>query len=817
MTGQRHPVIREVRLRNARIGPAHLEEDDPEPDGGTCPLCPRFVHVHVPGRRWAKSEPKRVEETDWHALLHDKCANCPESTPQWRPSLCSFCRHLRPLHLLTCVPGLFSVQVHFYDSEVPEGHITCDFCRFACSIHTGSVTINLISTSIQQLAKAAHREHAHRKEVRSEDWFDFLSAERLNTGPIVSGEIMAPGSQPVELEDWQWRHLEKGLETCWAHHELCGDSFGDRRMERRNRTLHDLCRASRGDESFAHFRVIDLFENRVVDAPQDCRYVALSYVWGQASHQWLQATRSSIRNLGEIGSLATGCVANTIVDAMELCRKLNLRYLWADQLCIVQDDEADVEDQVNGMAQIFSSAYFVLIAADGNYMGCGLPGISKPCKTWNISGLQLKACSSKLLLDATWESTWASRGWTYQEGVLCRRNLYSTAFGLRFVCETEGLDADYLGQWTRAARDVDRRRTLLLQMHRLAENKYGAYQRHLSSYRRRTLGNDSDLCNAFTGILESLYGKGSSSFGLPHQDFDKALLWLPIGQSPGQILRYLDTATPTWSWSSISGQIHPSFLRGRSFCGTVAPWFRLAANRLERIDASSMSFTGPPGPFFMALAWSAGCIEAEYPLKRYEKTALSSLANDSRKRWPYYADFYKDAFDGTQVEVGKLAFAGSHGWLVTRTQSAIFTLSIMAETDQNKNLLIHDEEHNPAGLLYGNDPRVSSVLLPPIFENKDSGFEFIALSIFDLRENKTWPLYAGHRPSELDTDHPYLRSEGLLNYPNLRGEAVPGQPAVAVMLIARGEKNVATRISLGWILLSKWEKAKRNFETIVLE
>ncbi|KAF2092486.1 heterokaryon incompatibility [Rhizodiscina lignyota] len=78
------------------------------------------------------------------------------------------------------------------------------------------------------------------------------------------------------------------------------------------------------------------------------RYVALSYVWGDAVHSSkLRASRSNITDLHVLGSLKSEHLPATIEDAITICKRLDQRFLWVDSLCVVQDDAVDQKEQIN--------------------------------------------------------------------------------------------------------------------------------------------------------------------------------------------------------------------------------------------------------------------------------------------------------------------------------------------------------------------------------------------------------------------------------------------------------------------------------------
>lgn len=90
----------------------------------------------------------------------------------------------------------------------------------------------------------------------------------------------------------------------------------------------------------------------MIAAPPNCRYMALSYVWGDpkemGSRRWLMKTahvnESQLHN-----GLDLDLLPKTITDAMALVSKIGERYLWVDALCIVQDDFKELAEQTSQM------------------------------------------------------------------------------------------------------------------------------------------------------------------------------------------------------------------------------------------------------------------------------------------------------------------------------------------------------------------------------------------------------------------------------------------------------------------------------------
>lgn len=83
--------------------------------------------------------------------------------------------------------------------------------------------------------------------------------------------------------------------------------------------------------------------------PKKCQYVTLSYVWG--TFLSFMTTKANIKELESPGILRTLAhqLPKTIRDAIDLVRMLGYRFLWVDRLCIVQDDEVNVQANVWNM------------------------------------------------------------------------------------------------------------------------------------------------------------------------------------------------------------------------------------------------------------------------------------------------------------------------------------------------------------------------------------------------------------------------------------------------------------------------------------
>jgi len=128
------------------------------------------------------------------------------------------------------------------------------------------------------------------------------------------------------------------------------------------------------------FRLIDVEAMCIVYAPRQCRYIALSYVWGRRNKSRLVLTGDNEEALMEPGALALSeartSIPNTILDAMSVVRKLRERYLWVDSLCLLQDEANELQDCVAVMDLFYEMAVLTIVAASGEDAWSGLPGVA---------------------------------------------------------------------------------------------------------------------------------------------------------------------------------------------------------------------------------------------------------------------------------------------------------------------------------------------------------------------------------------------------------------------------------------------------------
>lgn len=190
-----------------------------------------------------------------------------------------------------------------------------------------------------------------------------------------------------------------GIEACQKHHGKC--RVGNHRK-------------------IAGLQLIDCQKREVVCAPPDCKYAALSYVWGSSSTQV-----DDLHNL-----------PRTIEDALVVAQNLGFQYIRIDRYCIDQDNKREKHTQIQQMGLIYGQAEVTIIAAAGRNPEHGLPGVTTARAENTLFEFEQHRLrplwqSSESLVS---QSAWMTRAWTYQEFILSRRRLFFTGQHVFLEC-----------------------------------------------------------------------------------------------------------------------------------------------------------------------------------------------------------------------------------------------------------------------------------------------------------------------------------------------------------------------------------------------
>ncbi|KAJ0109926.1 HET-domain-containing protein [Diaporthe amygdali] len=182
---------------------------------------------------------------------------------------------------------------------------------------------------------------------------------------------------------------------------------------------HKRCCAAEPRPKVLGLEVIDTKTQEVIKAPDQCKYLALSYVWGEQSGG---SPGHSIQSSPPV-----------IKDAISVTNSMGYNYLWVDRYCISDPEERP--RIISQMDQIYANASITIIAAADRDTEMGLCGVSMHRQLQERVDIQDTA-----LLELPFghenltSSKWASRAWTYQEGYLSTRRLIFTNTQILFLC-----------------------------------------------------------------------------------------------------------------------------------------------------------------------------------------------------------------------------------------------------------------------------------------------------------------------------------------------------------------------------------------------
>ncbi|KAF9468367.1 heterokaryon incompatibility protein-domain-containing protein [Collybia nuda] len=365
------------------------------------------------------------------------------------------------------------------------------------------------------------------------------------------------------------------------------------------------------DESLPQtVRMLDVKAMSIVSASQVSRYIALSYLWGGIGTVY-QTTQANITRRTTPGGLDISILPSSISDSIHLCLQLDVQYLWVDALCIIQDSMEDKAIQIGVMELIYGSSYFTIFAVGGNNAHAPLPGLfpgTRPVQQHVevIHGLHLTV-PLPTLREVLAQSTWGTRGWTYQELMLSSRRLFFTGQQTYFECGQDIWCEDVAVESKRLPRSYHPLQhtgggnfTYLRAPPSWARKDYMlGYMTAITQYTQRNLTNDSDAVDAISALTNAMTkgfklggGQGVPSkafrYGLAITDLNQALLWQPTTQL---VRRHIPTGSPwpSWSWAGWRGPVqYRDILSGRDVPrpmeSLIDIWYICEGGRLVEIS-----------------------------------------------------------------------------------------------------------------------------------------------------------------------------------------------------------------------------------------
>jgi hypothetical protein len=335
------------------------------------------------------------------------------------------------------------------------------------------------------------------------------------------------------------------------------------------------------------FKLIDCNTRQIIsrndNQGNDHPYVALSYLWGKPTKK------------SRFYKALPNTLPQTIEDALQVTKQLGYRYIWIDRFCINQESDEEKQEQFPNMDVIYSNAQITIIAAAGDGPDHGLPGITPraPNQPSVRIGKHSLVSAMKDPMSSILQSTWNTRGWTYQEGILsCRRLIFTdeqTYFECRsmYCCEALNFPLQYLH-----TQDQQRFKAAFCN-----DSNVGIFPKSFGStawevvdrieeYTKRMLSHPSDILNALLGVLKAVENGPRNvrhCFGVPilpspprsrttkDDDSDtrnvdySPYVWSPMAGFCTGLCWDVDKPVhrrpgfPSWSWVGWIGNIHWAF------------------------------------------------------------------------------------------------------------------------------------------------------------------------------------------------------------------------------------------------------------------
>ena len=367
---------------------------------------------------------------------------------------------------------------------------------------------------------------------------------------LRNGRLRSPICEPEVLRTW--------LSKCESSHSMCWWTGPKPSLRLR---LFDI-----------KFRCVRQFR---ISSDNTVRYIALSYVWGSQA-QRLTLSRANHKALSKKGAISLHEISRTISDAAVVVEMLGERYLWVDALCILQDDQDDLAEQIPVMGQIYSRSLITIMAAASIDSNSGLPGVSTQARSaQRISeplngGVLLRTCTPKdrpksedigrrERKNYLQNSKWDTRGWTFQEKVLSRRCLFFMEEQVYWECQSASwceetcleTSPEYRFSWEVPSLRFFSDKEFPVGKKMAGNKVIWAFSRLIEEYTSRSLTCRQDTYKAFSGlvhILEDLTGAKVFQ-GLHVSEFNRVLCW---SHAESSNLRS-GNEFPSWSWLAWTG------------------------------------------------------------------------------------------------------------------------------------------------------------------------------------------------------------------------------------------------------------------------
>ncbi|KAL5316583.1 hypothetical protein ACEPPN_015632 [Leptodophora sp. 'Broadleaf-Isolate-01'] len=280
------------------------------------------------------------------------------------------------------------------------------------------------------------------------------------------------------------------------------------------------------------------------------QYAALSYCWGDPPHPFVTTADliqdPSQRDWSQLPA--------TIQDAIRVTRALGLRYLWVDSLCIIQDDESDMMNQIQLMGMIYKNATVTIAAARSPDVRVGFLGDIQ------IPQIPLPFFGPKGEVRKLWIHTEPPelpdepldrRGWTLQESLLSPRILYYGSKDLIWKCRGEPFHSLTTSHTFYRPPLHERLPPAIFNIpSRDAMSTDSIWLRIQAAFLSRQFKFSQDRFFALTGVAHELQRVSGDVYiaGLWKSTIMRQLSWKRTDNIVPHVLAQQSLSSPSWSW-----------------------------------------------------------------------------------------------------------------------------------------------------------------------------------------------------------------------------------------------------------------------------
>ncbi|KAM0195743.1 hypothetical protein ACHAPQ_003065 [Fusarium lateritium] len=359
----------------------------------------------------------------------------------------------------------------------------------------------------------------------------------------------------------------------------------------------EQCDHKSSDPEFLPTRLIDVGTQRGDDArlvitadlpkSQDdpgshpIKYATLSYCWGPKEEAMQQVKTTTDNLLLHLKRMPLAEMSPVVRDTILVCRALNIRYVWVDALCILQGDAQDWDKESEMMGKVYYCSYLTVCPLVSSsclqgFLTPRAPGVEVEFHSSLRPRIQgtysIFECKENVVpdrppsllckhLDEN-QSSWPTRGWTFQEDILSLRMLFFGESMSHFSCENKEISENgYLVDSSSGhcqGRNLIESESASLDSVRERIEIYRKWdfikmiQTRRWTYKEDFLPGLSGIAKEYATMVNDVYLAGHWKNNLQYD-----LTWEVCWPEPGDLGKRLDSlrnpspyVAPSWSWAS---------------------------------------------------------------------------------------------------------------------------------------------------------------------------------------------------------------------------------------------------------------------------